>query len=83
MANVFDVLSKDHEEVKRVLMELEAGPTAASGASADQLQLREKLVEQLIIEESKHEAVEEEYFWPAVRSHLPDGDSLADQAVEQ
>jgi hemerythrin superfamily protein len=83
MSNIFDVLRKDHEEVKRVLTELEAGPTAASGATADQLQLRERLVEQLIIEESKHEAVEEEYFWPAVRTHVPDGDRLADQAIEQ
>jgi hemerythrin-like domain-containing protein len=83
MANVFDVLRKDHEEVKRALAELETGPTAATGANPDQLALREKLVEYLIIEESKHEAVEEEYFWPAVRERLPDGDRLADHAVEQ
>lgn len=63
MGNVFEVLRKDHEEVKRALAELERGPTAASGADADQLTLREKLVEELTIEESKHEAVEEEYFW--------------------
>jgi hemerythrin-like domain-containing protein len=83
MANVFDVLRKDHEEVKRALNELEGGPTAESGADADHLTLRERLVEELVIEESKHEAVEEEYFWPAVRDHLPDGDELADQAIEQ
>lgn len=83
MANVFDVLRKDHEEVKRALTELAGGPTAASGANPDQLALREKLVEELTIEESKHEAVEEEYFWPAVRDRLPDGDALADHAIEQ
>jgi hemerythrin superfamily protein len=83
MGNVFDVLRKDHEEVKRALTELEGGPTAASGAGTDQLTARERLVEELIIEESKHEAVEEEYFWPAVREHLPDGDELADHAIEQ
>jgi hemerythrin superfamily protein len=80
MPNVFDVLRKDHEEVLRVLAELEAGPAAVGG---DQRALREKMVEQLIIEESKHEAVEEEYFWPAVRDRVPDGDRLADHAVEQ
>ena len=37
----------------------------------------------LIIEESKHEAVEEEYFWPAVRELVEDGDRLADHAIEQ
>ncbi|MGI5229328.1 hemerythrin domain-containing protein [Actinoallomurus sp. CA-142502] len=35
------------------------------------------------LEESKHEAVEEEFFWPAVRDRVPDGDRLADHAVEQ
>jgi hypothetical protein len=41
------------------------------------------MTEQLIIEESKHEALEEMYFWPVVRDHLPDGDTLADQATSQ
>jgi hypothetical protein len=82
MPNVFEVLRKDHNEVKRVLGELE---TAVSGGrpDPDHVALHEKLVEHLVIEESKHEAVEEEYFWPAVREKLPDGDRLADQAVEQ
>jgi Hemerythrin HHE cation binding domain len=38
--------------------------------------------QQLIIEESKHEALEEMYFWPVVRDHLPDGDALAGQQQE-
>ena len=82
MPNVFDVLRKDHEEVLRALAELESGPSGVS-AGVDQRMAREKLVEQLIIEESKHEAVEEEYFWPAVRDRVPGGDDLADHAVEQ
>lgn len=83
MASVFDVLARDHEEVKRMLNELELGPTAATGANADQLALRKKMVQQLVIEESKHEAVEEMYFWPAVRSHVTDGTDLANQAQRQ
>jgi hemerythrin-like domain-containing protein len=83
MSSAFDVLAKDHEEVKRMLAELELGPTAATGANSDQLALRKKMVQQLVIEESKHEAVEEMYFWPAVREHVPDGDDLANQAQEQ
>ncbi|WP_285578704.1 hemerythrin domain-containing protein [Actinoallomurus iriomotensis] len=82
MPNVFDVLREDHQEVLRALAELESGPPATS-ASAEQPAAREKLVEHLIIEESKHEAVEEEFFWPAVRDRVPDGDRLADHAVEQ
>jgi hemerythrin-like domain-containing protein len=83
MPNAFDVLAKDHQEVKQILAELERGPVAATGADPDQLALRKKMVQQLVIEESRHEAVEEMYFWPAVRKHLTDGDDLANQAQDQ
>jgi len=83
MANVFEVLTRDHAEVKQMLTELELGPTAATGADADQLALRKRMVQQLVIEVSKHEAVEEMYFWPAVRSHVTDGTDLANQAQGQ
>jgi Hemerythrin HHE cation binding domain len=83
MADVFTVLGQDHQEVKRMLAELEKGPSRVTGASEDQLALRKKMTEQLIIEESKHEALEEMYFWPVVRDHLPDGDTLADRATGQ
>lgn len=66
-----------------MLTELELGPTAATGASPDQLALRKKMVQQLVIEESKHEAVEEMYFWPAVRDAVTDGTDLANQAQDQ
>ena len=83
MPSAFDVLAKDHQEVKDMLAEFERGPTAAGGASPDQLALRKKMAQQLVIEESKHEAVEEMYFWPAVREHLEDGGDLANQAQQQ
>ena len=83
MPSVFDVLGQDHQEVKRMLAELEKGPTVTTGASDNHLMLRKKMAEQLIIEESKHEAVEEMYFWPTVRDRLPDGGRLADEATGQ
>jgi hemerythrin-like domain-containing protein len=83
MATVFEVLAKDHGEVKRMLAELATGPTMASGASEDELLLRTRMAEQLIIEESRHEAVEEMYFWPLVRDKLRDGEWLADEATAQ
>src|SRR5205807_2591724 len=49
----------------------------------DRLALRKKMTEQLIIEESRHEALEEMYFWPAVRDRLESGDTLADEATGQ
>lgn len=83
MADVFTVLGQDHEEVKQMLAELEKGPSRVTGASQDQLALRKKMTEQLIIEESRHEALEEMYFWPVVRDHLADGGTLADRATGQ
>ena len=82
MPSAFDVLKNDHEQVKRLLSQFEAAP-AASGTNDSLLAARKKMAETLVIEESKHEAVEEMYFWPAVRKHLPDGDKLADEAIGQ
>ena len=43
MPNVFEVLSSDHEQVKRVLREFESGPTSATGATDNALALRKKM----------------------------------------
>jgi Hemerythrin HHE cation binding domain len=83
MTDAIELLRRDHEDVKQMLTELEKGPVASAGADEHQVMLRKRMTEQLIIEESKHEAVEEEYFWPAVREHLPHGNRLADHAIEQ
>jgi len=83
MTDVFEVLKKDHEEVKDMLSELGDGPTAASGATAAQLAERKRLVDNLIREESRHEVAEQQYFWPALRQLGPEGDRIADQALEQ
>lgn len=82
MPSAFDVLGNDHEQVKQLLSKFEMAP-AASGTNDSLLGARKKMAETLVIEESKHEAIEEMYFWPAVREHLPDGDTLADQAISQ
>jgi hypothetical protein len=83
MPNVFEVLANDHQQVKQMLTKFKTGPGVAAGATENELVLRKKMAEKLIIEESKHEAVEEMYFWPAVRERLPDGDQLADKATGQ
>ena len=83
MPSVFDVLGRDHLEVKRMMDDLETGPTTAAGADVSQLVLRKELVDKLIIEVSRHEAVEEMYFWPAVRRYLPGGEAMAEKAVAQ
>ena len=76
MGDGFEVLRADHEEVKAMLTRLETWP-------AGSLEERKKLTEQVIIEESKHEALEEQYFWPAVREQGPEGAEVADRAISQ
>ena len=80
MADAFEVLSHDHEEVQQIMTQLEQGST---GGGEAQLAARKDLAEQLVIEESRHEDVEEMYFWPMVRERLPNGSELANKAVGQ
>jgi len=70
MSDVFSVLRADHREVEEMLAALAAGP---DGAAPIRSEARKQLTDKLIIESSKHEAAEEQYFWPAVRGHLPNG----------
>ena len=83
MEDVFEVLATDHEEIRQVLVELEKGPTAATGACEDQLMLRKMMTEELTVEEAKHVQTERTYLWPAVREHVPAGGQLADRAICQ
>ena len=41
------------------------------------------MVTNLVIAESQHEAIEEQWLWPAVRNALDDGDELAGHAIAQ
>jgi len=61
---------------------LEVLDEAPSGSGA-QMSGLETMVTNLVIAESQHEAIEEQFFWPAVRAALDDGDALADEAIEQ
>jgi len=73
MADVFDVLASDHMQVRRLLVELESGPTRSSGATTGQLALRKKMADQLVMRQSRHEALEEMYFWPAINPRARGG----------
>jgi hypothetical protein len=83
MPDVFHVLKKDHDEVKAMLAQLEEGPTASTGATPEQLAFRKQAVDAVIIEQSKHEAAEQQYFWPAVKQLGPDGVRVAELGLEQ
>jgi hemerythrin-like domain-containing protein len=72
-------LRQDHKSVLG-LLEVLADAPSEPGAETNGL---ETYVTNLVMAESKHEAIEEEFFWPKVRDALDDGDELADVAVAQ
>jgi hemerythrin-like domain-containing protein len=70
-------LRQDHKSVLGLFETLDGAPSG-SGAESSGL---ETVVNNLIIAESQHEAIEEQFFWPAVRKAI--GDGVADKAIEQ
>jgi hemerythrin-like domain-containing protein len=72
-------LRGQHKSVLGMLEVLEGAPTG-EGAHTSGL---ETMVENLVIAESRHEAIEQQWFWPAVRKALDEGDQLADHATTQ
>jgi hemerythrin-like domain-containing protein len=72
-------LRADHKSVLGLLEVLDGAPSG----SGSQFGGLDTLVTNLIIAESQHEAIEEQWFWPAVRRALDDGDELADKAIQQ
>jgi len=83
MVDAFSVLRRDHEKVERTLASLEDGANAGSGADQVELIARRRLTQQLIADESAHEAIEARCFWPLVKDRMPGGAGLADEAVGQ
>lgn len=83
MPDVFEVLRADHVTVEQMLAALENSPGYSAGAGSTVLAARREVAQRLVMDSSQHEAAEEQYFWPAVRERLPDGNELADKAIAQ
>jgi hypothetical protein len=79
MPDVFGVLGAAHREVEQMLDRMQA----MMGVPAELRDRGGALADTLISAVSQHEAAEEEYFWPAVREKVTDGDSLAAGGIEQ
>ncbi|MBV9204631.1 MAG: hemerythrin domain-containing protein [Actinobacteria bacterium] len=77
------VLGRQHSQVRYLLKQLQALPSHTTGGSAEHISARQSIVDMVTVRLAEHETIEEEHFWPAVRKALPDGDQLADSALEQ
>ena len=74
------LLREDHIKVLAMLDELETKSWSAPlKDNAD----RKRLVTELVMAESAHEAIEEQFFWPSVQHWLEEGRQLARPALEQ
>lgn len=82
-ADAITVLGRQHSQVRYLLKQLQALPSHTTGGSPEHISARKSIVDMVTVRLSEHETVEEEHFWPAVRKALPDGDELADHALEQ
>lgn len=77
------VLTRQHNQVRALLVQLQATPSGKTGGAAEDLSARKSIVDMIAIRLSQHEMAEEKYFWPAVRKVLANGDELADEALRQ
>lgn len=71
--DVIDVLTRDHRRVEDMFVHIIALPRGD--------RRRRYVVAGVITELMRHTAAEEEYLYPAVRAHVPDGDRLAAEKV--
>ena len=74
--DVIDVLIEDHRRV----MDLVAALRDRRPAEPER---RRDLVDVVVAELVRHAAAEEQYLYPAVRRHLPDGDALAERGLAE
>jgi Hemerythrin HHE cation binding domain len=81
--DVFEVLSADHRQLQGLLSELDAGCDGATDLPDAEQRTQAKLSAMLIRKASRHEAVEHQYFWPAVRDRVRDGEELSAHATAQ
>lgn len=71
--DMINELIHDHREVEEIFRNIEQMPTGE--------ERRKELMTRATIELVRHSVAEEEYLYPAVRRHVPDGDALADKEL--
>ncbi|MER6349880.1 hemerythrin domain-containing protein [Streptomyces sp. NPDC001595] len=72
--NVIDELMTDHREVEALFGRIEGLPVGHKD--------RKMYADQVTMELVRHSVAEEAHLYPAVRAHLPNGDAMADQEID-
>jgi hypothetical protein len=82
-ADLVALLPRDHNGFHKLVTRLQYTPTAANGATPDQIAERAAIVDAIRDGLQRHEAAEEQHLWPFVTEALPNGSELAHQARAQ
>jgi Hemerythrin HHE cation binding domain len=77
------VLTRQHNQVRALLKQVQALPSHKTGGTAQDLSARKSIVNMITVRLAKHATAEAKYLWPTVRKAFPDGDALADHAARQ
>jgi hemerythrin superfamily protein len=72
--DIIEELVTDHREVEDLFTQIESLPAGDAR--------RKELADEATIELIRHSIAEEEYLYPTVREHVPDGDRIADKEIE-
>lgn len=80
MPSAIAVLMADHERQLELINRLTGG---AGFPASDDPKERKATATRLVIEASRHEAIEEQLLWPTVREALDNGDDLARAGIDQ
>jgi hypothetical protein len=78
-ADVFAVLAADHDRIFALAGRL----TGGAGVPRDKPKERKGIVDELVMELSRHEVVEEMLFWPVVRDRADGGPDMCEVALQQ
>lgn len=81
--DIVSVLTRQHDRVTALLQQVKAIPGVTKGGSPRHQAERASIIDMITVALSRHEAAEEEQFWPWVRSVLDHGDDLAQTAFGQ
>jgi hemerythrin superfamily protein len=76
------LLRDDHRAMADLFTQIDAIPSSLP-ADDEAMQRRRTLFEQVSMSLTRHAMAEEELLYPMVRRELPDGDALADQALDE
>lgn len=79
MADVFHVLAADHDRIFALADQL----TGSKSVPPDKPKERKAIADELVMELSRHEVVEEMLFWPVVRERLDSGAEMCQIALDQ